>query len=126
MNVICNEMVTMRKRKEDQRKFPSDSKSSSDHLHHPHYRHTKPATKHSTHDSKNQFQEQGINRKTQSIKILIDLEMSFYPLVRTKWSFDQFNANCDVKNVYFMLIQMQIFPSKSFFNVRFESYFELR
>ena len=92
----------MRKRKEDQRKFPSDSKSSSDHLHHPHYRHTKPATKHSTHDSKNQFQEQGINRKTRSIKILIDLEMSFYPLVQTKWSLDQFDANCDVKNVYFM------------------------
>ena len=67
----------MRKRKEDQRKFLSDSKSS-DHLHHPHYRHTKPAT-HSTQDSKNQFQEQGINRKRRSIKILIDLEMSSYP-----------------------------------------------
>ena len=77
-NLVWNDIETMRKRKEDQRKFPSDSQSS-DHLHHPHYRHTKPARKHSTHDGKNQFQEQRINRKAQSIKILIDLEMSSYP-----------------------------------------------
>ena len=57
----------MRKRKEDQQKLQSDSKSS-DHLHHPHYRHTKST--HSTRDSKNHFETQRINRKTPSIKVL--------------------------------------------------------
>ena len=57
----------MRKRKEDQQKFLSDSKSS-DHLHHPHYRRT--MSTHSTCDGKNHFETQRINRKTQSIKVL--------------------------------------------------------
>ena len=51
----------MRKRKEDQQKFVSDSKSS-DHLQHPHYRHSK-STHSTSRDRKNQFETQRVNCK---------------------------------------------------------------
>lgn len=52
----------MRKRKEDQQKFVSDSKSS-DHLQHPHYRHSK-STHSTSRDRKNQFETQRVNYPT--------------------------------------------------------------
>ena len=69
----------MSRRKEDQQKFLSDSKSSNHLLHHPHYRPTSKATHSTKQDSKNQFETHRINRKTLSVKV-----PSSYRFNRTK------------------------------------------
>ena len=69
----------MRRRKEEEQKSFFGSKSPN-HLHHPHYRHTKST--HAALDRENQFEAHGKNRKTIFLKLIQPDRLHIL-----KWSF---------------------------------------